>query len=126
MSIKTPLKKVTGLGSAKSGTTHFWHQRLTALANIPLSIFLIWFIASVAGANRLLMVVMLSNPIISSLLILSIFSILWHMRLGMQVVIEDYIATESRKILALTLNNFFVIGVGALCIISVLKLGFGG
>ncbi len=126
MSIKTPLKIVSGLGSAKSGTTHFWHQRLTALANIPLSIFLIWFIASVAGANRLLMVVMLSNPIISSLLILSIFSILWHMRLGMQVVIEDYISTEIRKILALTLNNFFVIGVGALSIISVLKLGFGG
>lgn len=126
MSIKTPLKQVTGLGSAKSGTTHFWHQRLTALANIPLSLFLIWFIASVAGANRLQMVIMLSNPIISSLLILSVFSILWHMRLGVQVVIEDYITTEITKILMLTMNNFFVIIVGALSIISILKLGFGG
>jgi succinate dehydrogenase / fumarate reductase membrane anchor subunit len=126
VSIKTPLKIISGLGSAKTGTIHFWHQRLTALANIPLSIFLIWFIASIAGANRLQMVVTLSNPIIATLLILSIFSILWHMRLGMQVVIEDYITTESRKILALTFNNFFVIGVGALSIISILKLGFGG
>ncbi len=126
MSIKTPLKKITGLGSAKTGTTHFWHQRLTALANIPLSLFLIWFIISIAGADRYLLIVKLSNPIISTLLVLAIFSILWHMRLGMQVVIEDYITTEIRKILALTLNNFFVIGVGALCIISIIKLGFGG
>jgi len=124
--MRTPLKKVTGLGSAKTGTMHFWHQRLTALANVPLSLFLIWFIASVAGTSRYAIVETLSNPIIVTLLLLSLFSILWHMRLGMQVVIEDYVPNELNKLLALTLNNFFVLGVGTLSIISILKLSFGG
>lgn len=126
MSMRTPFSIVTGLGSAKEGTTHFWRQRLTALANIPLTIFLVWLIVKLAGSDRVDMVALISNPIVSTLLVLTFVSVIWHMRLGMQVVIEDYVHGEGAKILALTANNFFCLGVGALAIISILKLGFGG
>lgn len=126
MSMRTPFSIVTGLGSAKDGTTHFWRQRLTALANIPLTLFLVWLIVKLAGSDRVDMVATLSNPIIATLLLLTIVSVTWHMRLGVQIVIEDYVHGEAAKILWLTANNFFCLAVAALAIISTLQLGFGG
>lgn len=126
MGMRTPLSTVTGLGSAKDGTLHFWHQRLTALANVPLTLFLVWFVLRVGGLGRAEIIQVLGNPVIAGLLILTIFSITWHMRLGVQVVIEDYVHGEGRKILALVGNSFFCIGVAVLCIVAVLKLSFGG
>ncbi len=124
--MRTPYKIISGLGSNKEGTMHFWYQRLTALANVPLSLFMLWFIFSLRGASRADFIVALASPIITSLLILSIISFTWHMRLGLQTVIEDYVTTESRKAIGLTLNNFFCVGVAILSIISILKLAFGG
>ena len=126
MSMRTPLGTVFGLGSAKDGTIHFWHQRLTALANVPLSLFLVWFITRVGGLDRGEMIVVLGNPVVAGLLVLTIFSITWHMRLGMQIVIEDYVHGEGTKVLSLVANNFFSIGVAVLSVVSVLKLSFGG
>ena len=126
MDMRTPLKKVFGLGSAKEGTTHFWYQRLTALANVPLTIFLVWFVANAIGAERAKIVEMLSSPIIMVLLISTIISFTWHMRLGLQVVIEDYVPKEGYKVIGLVLNNFLSLGMAGLSIIAVLKLGFGG
>lgn len=126
MSMRTPLSTVTGLGSAKEGTSHFWHQRLTALANVPLTLFLVWFVIRVAGMDRGEMILVLANPVVAGLLVLTIVSITWHMRLGVQVVIEDYVYAEGQKILLLVTNNFFCIGVATLSVISVLKLSFGG
>jgi succinate dehydrogenase / fumarate reductase, membrane anchor subunit len=122
---KTPLKKARGLGSAKSGTEHFWQQRLTAIANVPLVLFLIWFIISHLSATRLEIVAALKNPFVSIGMLLALLSITWHMRLGLQVVIEDYVHSEGRKLAALTLNTFFVFALTALGAFSILKMGFG-
>ena len=126
MNMRTPLSTVTGLGSAKEGTTHFWQQRLTAVANVPLSLFLIWFVIRVGGLGRGEIALVLGNPLIAGLLILAICSIAWHMRLGMQVIIEDYVHGEGRKIMLLIANNFFSFGAAALSIVAILKLSFGG
>ncbi len=124
--MRTPLGKVRGLGSAKEGTDHFWKQRLTAIANLPLIIFLVWMVITLVGADHGEVVATLSNPIVSLLLLGVILSVCWHMKLGMQVVIEDYIHSEGSKVTLVVLNNFFCIGIGLASAFAVLKLGFGG
>lgn len=126
MSMRTPLGKVRGLGSAKSGTEHFWHQRLTAVANIPLVIFLAWFCVSKVGADRAEMTQALTNPLVALMLVFTIISITWHMRLGMQVVIEDYIHNEGGKVICLLGNTFFSLAVALTGLFAVLKISFGG
>jgi succinate dehydrogenase / fumarate reductase, membrane anchor subunit len=124
MNMKTPLKKVRGLGSAKSGTEHFWHQRLTALANLPLLVFFVWFVISHLGAERAAVIASVKNPIVAIALLLTLASVFWHMRLGLQVVIEDYVTSHSRKFLALILNSVFVAVMFALAAFSILKMSF--
>ncbi len=126
MNMRTPLSKVRGLGSAKSGTEHFWHQRLTAVANIPLVIFLIWFCVSKVGADRAEMAAALSNPLVALMLVFTIISVTWHMRLGMQVVIEDYVHGEGSKLMCLLSNTFFSLAVALTGLFAVLKISFGG
>lgn len=122
---KTPLKKARGLGSAKSGTDHFWQQRVTALANVPLVLFLISFVISHLSATRPEIIVAMKNPFVSVAMVLALISITWHMRLGLQVVIEDYVHSEGRKLLALTANTFFVTALTAVGVFSILKMSFG-
>ena len=122
---KTPLKKARGLGSAKSGTEHFWQQRVTAVANVPLVLFLIWFVISHLSATRPEILTAMKNPFVAVGILLALISITWHMRLGLQVVIEDYVRSEGRKILLLTLNMFFVFALTAVGAYAILKMGFG-
>lgn len=124
--MRTPLGKVRGLGSAKKGTEHFWLQRLTAIANVPLFIFFIVFIIAYSGASYEAVTEAFSNPIISAFFALMVLSGLVHMRLGMQVIIEDYIHAEGAKLALLVLNTFFTLLMGALLIFAIFKLGFGG
>ena len=91
MSMRTPLSRVRGLGSAKAGTEHWWLQRVTAIANIPLVLFMLGFVVAHLGASRAELVASVHHPIIAILLALAFLSVLWHMRLGMQVIIEDYV-----------------------------------
>ncbi len=126
MDMRTPLGKVRGLGSAKEGTQHFWRQRLTAVANVPLVIFLVWLAVSLVGAPHGEVVEALSSPFASVLLLASILSITFHMKLGMQVVIEDYIHGEGTRFLLLVLNIFFCSAIALASVFAVLKLGFGG
>lgn len=126
MSLRTPLSRVTGLGSAREGTTHFWRQRLTALANVPLTLFFVWLLYALRDADRAGIVAMFANPLVTALAILTIVSVTWHMRLGLQVVIEDYVHAEALRILALIGNIFFALAIAGLAIAAVLKLGFGG
>lgn len=125
MSMRTPLKNVRRLGSAKEGADHFWLQRVTAVANLFLVVFLVWLLASLAGADHATVKRQLANPLIALPLMLLVVSGVIHMRLGMQVVIEDYVRGEGRKIALLMLNTFFAILIGAASVFAVLKLNLG-
>ncbi|MGH1351667.1 MAG: succinate dehydrogenase, hydrophobic membrane anchor protein [Methyloligellaceae bacterium] len=123
--LRTPLKTVRGLGSAKEGADHFWLQRITAVANLFLMIFLVTSIVMHIGKDYATVKAYLAQPIVSIAMLLMILAGVIHMRLGMQVVIEDYVHSEAKKIILLMLNTFFCVSVGLTCIYAVLKLGFG-
>jgi len=125
MAQRTPLARVRGLGSAHTGAEHFWRQRLTAVANIFLLSFLIWLLVTLAGAEYATVKTTLAKPQIAIPLLLLVVSGLVHMRLGMQVIIEDYVHSEGRKVVALMLSSFFAFAVGLVCVFAVLKLSFG-
>jgi len=124
-SLKTPLGRVRGLGSARSGTHHFWLQRLTGAAMVPLTIAFVLTVICLADASQATVIATLSSPLVAILLFLFIIAGIVHMRAGMQVIIEDYVETESLKILAALANTFFSLLVGAACLYALLKLNFG-
>ena len=124
-SMKTPLKRVRGLGSAKSGTDHFWKQRLTALANLPLMIIMIGLVMALVGKDAAAAKAVMSHPLAAIPMVLFFVSGMIHMRIGMQVIIEDYVHEEGPKVLLLALNTFFSIAVGLAGIFAILKLSLG-
>ena len=126
MHMITPLKRVRGLGSAHEGASHFVKQRLTALANMILIPFAMGLIASLAGADLATVKATIANPIIAVALIALILSTTVHMRIGMQVIVEDYVHEEGTKIVLLAANTLFTWALAAVAIFAVLKLSFGG
>ena len=124
-SMRTPLKNVRRLGSAKEGADHFWKLRVTAVANLFLTLFLVWLVVSLVGADHAAVKARLAHPVNAIGLGLLAVSGAIHMRLGMQVIIEDYVRSEGKKVLLVVLNTFFAIVVGAACCFAVLKLSFG-
>ncbi|WP_181700580.1 succinate dehydrogenase, hydrophobic membrane anchor protein [Chthonobacter albigriseus] len=124
-SIRTPLARVKGLGSAKEGTEHFWRQRVTALANLPLVIFFVFLIISVQGESHADVVRILAHPFTAIVTLAMIISGVWHMKIGMQVIIEDYVH-EGPKLLVLMANSFFCFLVGLAAVFGILKIAFGG
>jgi succinate dehydrogenase / fumarate reductase membrane anchor subunit len=125
MTMRTPLGRVRGYGSAKSGTESFWHQRLTAVANVPLTIVGIVIVVSMMGRNHAAVAQILGSPLISIILLLYIFSVSVHMRIGMQVVLEDYVHGDRMKLTLTMLNTFFSVAVGLAAAYAILKLSFG-
>jgi succinate dehydrogenase / fumarate reductase membrane anchor subunit len=122
--MKTPFSRVHGLGTAHSGTEHFWMQRLTGIANLPLIIAFLVVMVSLVGESQASVLATLSNPFIAMILFAALVSVLVHMRIGMQVIIEDYVHTELRKIVLLMANTFFTLAVGIAAAYAILKINF--
>jgi succinate dehydrogenase / fumarate reductase membrane anchor subunit len=125
-SLSTPMARVRGLGAAKSGTDHFWKTRVTAVANVPLTIAFVVIVLMLAKRDYAGAIALVGNPLVGILLLLFIGSAMIHMRLGMQVIIEDYVHSEGSKVVLLMLNTFFAVAVGLASAYAILKIGFAG
>ena len=124
--MQTPLRKVRGLGSAKDGTGHFWRMRVTSVALVPLSLFVIGLLVSLSSAGYDETRAVLANPIVTLLFGLFVVIGLDHMRGGMEEIIQDYVHGELLKVILLMLNLFFTVVLGAACVFALLKIAFGG
>lgn len=124
-SLATDRARIKGLGAAKSGTKHFWHQRVSAVALVPLTLVFIVTLISLAGASYDSAVATLRNPFIAILMLCFVLAGAYHMRLGMQVIIEDYIHQEGTKLFLLMLNTFFAALMGLASVFALLKISFG-
>jgi succinate dehydrogenase / fumarate reductase membrane anchor subunit len=125
MNLRTPLAEARGLGSAKEGVHHWWAQRLTALALVPL---LLWFAAALVGiatADYATAVAWVSSPLVTVLLLLLIGGTFYHAHLGMQVVFEDYIHTKWLMVAAIVVTRFAMIGLGLASAFAVLRIALG-
>ena len=126
MRMESPLGRVRGLGSARSGAHHWWLERLTSIAAFVL---FIWFMVSILRLPALGfgdVRAWLSDPVAAVPMLLLVVTTFWHLKLGLQVVIEDYVHEEGMKLFSIVLLNFFVIAGGALAFFSILKIAFGG
>ena len=123
--LRTPLSRVRFLGSAKSGTEHFWRQRLTSVALIPLSLAFVAIVIALVGRNHAAAVQILGTPVIAITVLLFVLTGIYHMWLGMQVIVEDYVHHELLKILIIMGNTFFCAVVALASVFAVLQLSFG-
>lgn len=118
-------KRALGLGSAKSGVSHWWLQRVTAAGNIVLAV---WFLASIIllpAYDRATVISWIASPLTAVPLLLLVLSVFWHVRLGMQVMVEDYVHSPGLKMMTFIALNFFVFAVAAAAAFSVLTIAFG-
>ncbi len=120
----TPLKKAKGLGSAHDGTHHWMMQKVTAILITPLIVWLIWSIIGLQGASYDEFRFWLAQPANAVLMIMLIVAVLYHAMLGLQVVTEDYISSEWFKLAKLIGQKIFILGLGVMCIFSILKIAF--
>ncbi len=125
VSMRTPLARAKGLGAAGHGVEAWWLHRMTAVSNVPLIVAFVIIVAGLAGRSHAEALAIVSNPLIAILLVLCFLSVTNHMRLGLQIVIEDYVHDKGYKIAALMANNFFAAVIAVVCLYSVLKISFG-
>jgi succinate dehydrogenase / fumarate reductase, membrane anchor subunit len=123
--MRTPLRRVRGFGSARSGTEHFWYQRLTSVALVPLSIAVVLIMVALLGRNHAAVVQILGSPIVAVIMLLFVIAMAYHMKLGMQVIIEDYVHDEAQKFSLLIGNSFFCFVIALAAMFAILKLSFG-
>ena len=122
MSIRTPLGFVRGLGSAKDGTHHWWMQRVSSVALVPLVIWFVISLMSVSRADYATFQHWLSHPVNAGLMVALLVAMFYHANLGMQVIYEDYVRPESKKFIAVLATQFVLFLLGAISIVAVLKI----
>jgi succinate dehydrogenase / fumarate reductase membrane anchor subunit len=125
MNLRTPLGRVRGLGSARTGTEEFWLQRMTAIASVPLTIAGLFLVISLTGRSYPAVKQILGSPLVAVLMILFILANVVHMKIGIQVVVEDYVYRKNQKFTLLILNTFFAWAIGLACVFAILKISFG-
>ena len=125
VSMRTPLARVKGLGAAGHGVEHWWIHRVTAVSNIPLIIAFVIIIAALAGSSYQEAISISSHPLVAIILILAVISVTNHMRLGMQIIIEDYVHDKGYKIAAVIANNFYAVIIAVACLFAILKVSLG-
>jgi succinate dehydrogenase / fumarate reductase, membrane anchor subunit len=123
---RSPLARARGLGSAKQGVHHWWAQRLTAIALIPLVVWFAISLVMMSGAPYEVVRAWIGAPVVMVLLILTIAVGLHHAQLGIQVVIEDYVHSDGWKLALIILGRFIAVLFGLAAIIAILSIGFGG
>ena len=124
-SMRTPLGRVRSLGASHSGTFDFWIQRLTAVASVLLILPVVIVVMMLLGRNQAGAAQVLGAPLVAIILLLFIIATAWHMKIGMQVVIEDYVHNEKIKLAAIMANNFFSFAVALASIYAIFKLSSG-
>jgi succinate dehydrogenase / fumarate reductase membrane anchor subunit len=124
--LRTPLARARGLGSAKAGVHHWWAQRLTAIALIPLVVWFAISLVMMSGAEYEVVRAWIGSPVVMVLLILTIAVGLHHAQLGIQVVIEDYVHSDGFKLALIVVVRFLAVFVGLAAIVAILSIGFGG
>ena len=122
---QTSLKHARGFGSGKSGTTHFWQQRVTGVAALLLSLVYVTLLIKLQGDDYPTVLATLGNPFVAVLMLAFLGVSVWHMKIGMQVIIEDYVHHEGLKIAALMANSFFALLVGLAGVVALIKISFG-
>lgn len=125
MSLRSPLSRARGLGSAGEGTHHWFTQRISAIAMAPLMLWLLFSLASLAGADHAAVSTWMARPLNTALLVITVAVLFHHALLGTQVVIEDYIGGEGRKLAVLVITRFVLILAAVLGIVAVLKVSLG-
>ncbi|MSP66829.1 MAG: succinate dehydrogenase, hydrophobic membrane anchor protein [Alphaproteobacteria bacterium] len=125
MSLRTPLGRVRGLGSAKDGVGHWWLQRVTAVALVPLAVILVGMMLHLARADHATVLAYMGHTYVATFTALGLIAAFWHLKLGIQVVVEDYVHTERLKVAALLANTFGCIVFAGLGVVAVLTLAAG-
>ena len=124
--METPLGRVRGLGSAEAGAEHWWHERLTSIASFLLFVWLIASLFRLPDLDHRTVALWLSSPLAAVPMILLIAATFWHLKMGLQVVIEDYVHEEGGKLFWVTAVNFLAILGAALALFAVFKIAFSG
>ena len=123
--IRTPLARVRGRGAARSGTHDFWVQRVTSVASVPLTIMAIIIVISLLGRNQAAAAQILGSPLVAIIMVLFVICNVVHMRIGMRVIIEDYVHDDNGKLGLLIANTCFCWVIGLISVYALLKLSFG-